>query len=306
MEQGFRGRPSERVTIEASPVDVSPLLAEHLFDKPQSVILTSATLATRTIQEDEPIERVETAFSHIISRLGCEGCRTLQLGSPFAYDRQVEVFVDRTMPSPAGMRSRRARVNHQDSSAEAPSYEESLASRIVAHVQATQGGAFVLFTSFATLNRCVQLVEAELDSDAYLLLAQGRDGSRGEILQRFRTHDRGVLFGAASFWQGVDVRGNQLRNVIITRLPFEPPDRPLTEARTERIREQGHDPFRADALPRAVIRFKQGFGRLIRSSTDTGRVVILDPRVLNTGYGKQFLRALPEGIELSNIHAESR
>ena len=107
-----------------------------------------------------------------------------------------------------------------------------------------------------------------------------------------------MLLGAASFWQGVDVRGEGLRNVIITRLPFEPPDRPLTEARLERIQERGGDPFTEDSLPRAVIRFKQGFGRLIRSKTDRGRVVVLDPRIVTTGYGRRFLSALPKGVKV--------
>ncbi len=291
-----RSQPTQRVTIQASPVDVSPLLAEHLFDKPHSVILTSATLATRTISDDEPAERAETAFAHIINRLGCEGSKVLQLGSPFPYTNQVEVFIDRTMPSPTA--SRNARLSDPPTE----SYEDALASRISDHITATRGGAFVLFTSFYTLNQCADRLRHAFDELDYLLLCQGRDGSRRDILARFKEHPRAVLFGAASFWQGVDVRGDQLRNVIITRLPFEPPDRPLTEARIERIREQGRDPFKEDALPRAVIRFKQGFGRLIRSSTDTGRVVILDPRVITTGYGKQFLKALPHGVRVSIIH----
>jgi len=160
-----------------------------------------------------------------------------------------------------------------------------------------------LFTSFRTLHTVADMVAGRLEEEGLPLLVQGRDGSRGEILGRFRESDRAVLFGAASFWQGVDVRGRSLRNVIITRLPFEPPDRPLTEARIERIRDRGGDPFREDSLPRAVIRFKQGFGRLIRSSTDTGRVVILDPRVLSTGYGRKFMAALPEGVRTEVIHA---
>jgi ATP-dependent DNA helicase DinG len=112
-----------------------------------------------------------------------------------------------------------------------------------------------------------------------------------------RLNDRSVLFGAASFWQGVDVRGKGLRNVIITKLPFEPPDRPLTQARLERIQATGGDPFRDDSLPRAVIRFKQGFGRLIRSKSDQGRVVCLDPRLVASSYGRAFLDALPAGLK---------
>ncbi len=295
---GARGYSGVRVSIAASPIDVAPLLDKYLFSKDYSVTLTSATLATRTVHEDEPTERAETAFAYTIGRLGCEGAHVLQLGSPFEYARQVEVFVDRTMPSPSPSRSRGGALR-----VPTPSFEHALATRICTHVRATEGGAFVLFTSFFTLNKVADLVGNEFASEGFPLLAQGRDGPRSEILRRFRESDRAVLFGAASFWQGVDVRGRSLRNVIITRLPFEPPDRPLTEARTERIRERGGDPFREDSLPRAVIRFKQGFGRLIRSSQDTGRVVILDPRVLSTGYGRKFMAALPEGVRTEVIHS---
>ena len=129
-------------------------------------------------------------------------------------------------------------------------------------------------------------------------MAQGEDGPRSLLLQKFRASERGALFGAASFWQGVDVRGAALRNVIITRLPFEPPDRPIVEARCEMIEARGGNAFMEDSVPRAVIRFKQGFGRLIRSSGDSGRVVVLDPRVVTKRYGALFLRALPEGVEV--------
>ena len=126
------------------------------------------------------------------------------------------------------------------------------------------------------------------------IYAQEADGSRAQILERFRDDPSAALFGAASFWQGVDVPGDTLRNVIITRLPFDPPDRPLAEARAERLKEMGKDPFREDSLPRAVIRFKQGFGRRIRSTTDRGVISVLDSRILTKRYGKIFLKSQPE------------
>lgn len=282
-----------RVKLACSPIDVAPLLKEHLFGKEHGVVLTSATLATRTVGDDEPTEVAETAFAHAMARLGCEGAETLQLGSPFDYAEQVEVFVDATMPSPTFARGA--------GPGSGVSYERALVERILDHLAATEGGAFVLFTSFRTLYDVADRLEGPLASLEMPMLVQGRGGSRSQILEAFRHDPRSVLLGAASFWQGVDVRGEALRNVIITRLPFDPPDRPLTEARLERIRDRGGDPFREDSLPRAVIRFKQGFGRLIRSRADRGRVVILDPRVVKTGYGRAFLQALPEGVALTRL-----
>jgi len=148
-------------------------------------------------------------------------------------------------------------------------------------------------------------IEDDLHADGYPVWMQGRDGSRTVILEAFREQERGVLFGTSSFWQGVDVRGRSLRNVIITRLPFEPPDRPLTEARLERIRERGGNPFKDESIPRAIIRFKQGIGRLIRSATDEGRIVVLDPRIVRSNYGRSFMEAVPEGVPVRLESQES-
>lgn len=293
------GRRRANVTLACSPVEVAPLLREHLFAKEHSVILTSATLATRTVRADEPAEHAETAFDHVMSRLGAEGAETLQLGSPFDFGKQVELIVDTSMPSPVGGRARR-----DGRSAPGESFEDALASRIHDHVVATEGGTFVLFTSFRTLDQVAARLEGALGALGFPLLAQRAGLSRTKLLEDFRADPRSVLFGAASFWQGVDVRGDALRSVIITRLPFDPPDRPLTEARLELIKERGGDPFREDSLPRAVIRFKQGFGRLIRSHADRGRVVVLDPRIVTKGYGRKFLESLPGGVEARRVGAE--
>jgi ATP-dependent DNA helicase DinG len=180
-----------------------------------------------------------------------------------------------------------------------------LGDRLLHHIDATDGGAFVLFTSFAVLNACADRLSARLALRAYPFFVQGRDGPPGRILAEFRKSERSVLFGAASFWQGVDVRGDTLRNVIITKLPFDPPDRPLVEARCDLIKARGGDPFKEESLPRALLRFRQGFGRLIRSSTDRGQVVILDKRVVGTGYGRVFLKALPAGVPVETVRAKN-
>jgi len=259
-----------RITIRCVTIDVGPTLRERLFDQEVSTVMTSATLATG--QDD---------FSHIVSRLGCDGAETLALGSPFDYREQMRFVVDRSMPNP----------NH-------PKYVEKLAPRIEQLIKQTDGGAFVLFTSFKMLNSVADMLRPQLREEGYPVLVHGRDGPPGLLLKRFREDERTVLFGTASFWQGVDVRGKGLRNVIISRLPFDVPDRPVIEARHERIAEQGKVPFIEDQVPRAVIRFKQGIGRLIRSHTDEGQIAVLDPRIVTKPYGRMFLGALPEGVEI--------
>jgi ATP-dependent DNA helicase DinG len=199
----------------------------------------------------------------------------------------VRLIIDDAMPDPR-----------------APGYVEALSRAIVEHASTTRGGAFVLFTSIATMRAVAKSARGPLGSSGLTLLVQDHDGSRAAILQRFRDEPNAVLFGVSSFWQGVDVRGDTLRNVIITRLPFDPPDRPLTQARLDVIKQRGGDPFFDDSLPRAVIRFKQGFGRLIRSRTDSGRVVVLDPRIVTKGYGRAFLGALPEGVPVERAERD--
>jgi ATP-dependent DNA helicase DinG len=293
-ERAARGMRA-RVTLACAPVDVAPALRELLFNRQHSVVLTSATLATSSGGDASS----DAGFSHLIRRLGCEGAETLLLGSPFEFARQVRLIVDRTTPEPPG--------SSRDAAADSNAYFDALFKRVLSHIEATQGGAFVLCTSFRTIHQLAERLADPLARLEMPLLVQGRDGSRSALLERFRDSERAVLLGAASFWQGVDVRGHALRNVTITRLPFDPPDRPLTEARGELIRARGGNPFREDALPRAIIRFKQGFGRLIRSGDDEGRVVVLDPRIATKSYGRLFLRALPEGVEaVDEAEAASR
>jgi ATP-dependent DNA helicase DinG len=307
-----------KVTVACAPVEVGPLLKEHLFGRDFGVTLTSATLATRTRREGEMDEHAETAFSHVMARLGCDALaerkvRTMQVGSPFDYARQVELVVDERVDSKTAFSRRVSRREDEWIDLDAPgpaaetppkremSYSEKLAACLEEHLRESEGGAFVLFTSFATLNAVAMILRPRLEADGMPVLGQGIDGSREEILARFREDHRSVLLGAASFWQGVDVRGRGLRNVIITKLPFEPPDRPLTEARCELIQQRGGNPFMEDSIPRAVIRFKQGFGRLIRSKEDQGRVVVMDGRVFSARYGRLFLEALPRGVPVTRV-----
>ncbi|NIA16800.1 MAG: hypothetical protein GWO86_00455, partial [Planctomycetes bacterium] len=201
----------------------------------------------------------------------------LKLGSPFDYQKQVRIYIETDLAEPNDA-----------------TFIDAAAEKIKKYLRVTHGKAFVLFTSYAMLKRTAELLEEWLEENNILLLQQGAGVDRGSLLKMFKADTNSVLFGTDSFWQGVDVPGQALSNVIIVRLPFAVPSHPLIQGRIEQIRAAGENPFFSYQLPSAIIKFKQGFGRLIRNKTDKGIVVVLDNRIVRKGYGKDFLAAIPK------------
>jgi len=259
MEEGDRGG----ITLQAAPLNVNMLLYQMLFSKGFPVILTSATLTVRR------------SLDYYRGRVGYGNGVELVLDSPFDPE-QVELYIPRDIPDP----------NDED-------FAPSLLRQIEKFVTLTHGKAFVLFTSYKTLEYCADRMEDFFRDMGITLLVQGKELSRTAMLKKFKEDIDSVIFGATSFWTGVDVPGEALSNVIVTKLPFPVPSHPLIEARSERIRALGGNPFMDYSLPEAVLKLRQGVGRLIRSKTDHGIIAILDRRVLTKRYGAGILDSLP-------------
>ena len=256
----FLERRGRGTFLRASPIDVSSIVRELLLDRLQGTILTSATLA------------VDGSFDYQRSRLGIGEAIELRLASEFDYAAQTVLYLPRQMPEPRS-----------------PAFTRDAAVQVRALLDATEGRAFVLFTSFANLREVHRLIAP---GSPYPLLVQGT-APRPVLLRRFRTTPNAVLLATSSFWQGVDVAGDTLSCVIIDKLPFAPPGDPITAARMESIARGGGSPFDEYQVPLAVLTLLQGLGRLIRHRRDRGVLSVLDPRLLNKGYGRRFLASLP-------------
>lgn len=263
------GSEGRYTTLRSALINVAPVLQEKLFDTGRACICTSATLSTG-----------ERGMAYFAGRVGAEKAESLKIGSPFNFAEQMRVVVARSMPPPPP-----ASTDEE--------YCPALFDWIIRALEDSAGRAFILFTSYSLMRRMAALLRPWCVEKGWPMLVQGDDLTRSQMLAAFKRDVDSILLGTDSFWTGVDVPGEALSNVIVTKIPFESPGNPLTEARIEDIRARGGNPFADYTLPEAILKFRQGIGRLIRSKSDTGLVYLLDSRLTSKYYGARFMLALP-------------
>ena len=264
------------VQLNTTPLSIAEIFGKQISGHPRAWVFTSATLA------------VKQNFSHYQTEMGLLEARTACWDSPFNYQEQALLYVPQEMPEP-----------------NSPGYTEAVVQAALPLLEASKGRAFLLFTSLRAMQRAHEILTAEFDRKGltYPLMLQG-EGSRNELLSRFREHGNAVLLGSQSFWEGVDVRGEALSLVIIDKLPFAHPDDPVLAARIAQLNKQGRNAFMEYQLPRTVINLKQGAGRLIRDETDRGVLMICDPRLISKHYGKRIWQSLPP-FKRTRVEAEA-
>ncbi|MBK8553051.1 MAG: hypothetical protein IPL53_19110 [Ignavibacteria bacterium] len=261
-------KPESNVSICSSPVDISDYFRRNIFRPNNSTIFTSATLT------------INNNFEYFKNRLGGESVNEFKLSSPFDFYRQVKIYIPKDIPTP----SKETNLI----------YEEKLKDWIHYFIKMTNGKALVLFTNSFLLKNIGKKLKETLAADEIELLMQGSGVSRSLLLKHFQSDVSSVLFGLDSFWMGVDVPGDALSNLIITRLPFQVPSHPVVQAKMEFIEQKGGNSFFEYSLPEAILKFRQGIGRLIRHKTDKGIIAILDNRIITKTYGKYFLNSIDE------------
>jgi len=273
------GKRQTIVTLRSAPIDIAPYLREELLQRQTSVVFTSATLAMGG--RIEPYQQ----------RIGAEEVRSAVAHSPFDFERNMRIYVASDVPLPSPRDARLAL--------------DVLTDYVRFCTLRTKGGSLVLFTSYSDMRQVADALHGDFAEARRPFLMQGGDFSRTELTRKMRASGNAILFGTDSFWTGVDVPGDALAQVIVTRLPFEVPSHPVLEARTEWIRDQGGNPFNDLTLPDALIKFRQGVGRLIRTITDRGIVTVLDSRVVAKPYGRYFIECLPKQ-DFEKISRENR